>query len=224
MNRRNFMTITVAGLASVARATRVAGQARAITPDLAALADGKRLTLVNRTASRLVDGGRTGIRLSAAAGDGLAFVPDVQLANGTIECDIRGKDAAQQSFVGVAFHGVDGSAFDAVYFRPFNFRATDRVSHGHAVQYESLPVYSWDKLRADQPGKYEQAVNPVPDPNGWFRARIVIEDTKVNVYVADAKAPSLTVTTLNGRKTGKVGVWVGNGSSGDFANLTIVPA
>jgi len=224
MNRRDFVASTVAGLLGVAKAIRVAGQAKAITPDLAALADSQRLALFNRTASRLVDGGRTGIRLSAAAGDGLAFLPDVQLANGTIECDIRGKDVVQQSFVGVAFHGVNRSAFDAVYFRPFNFRAADPASHGHAVQYESLPVYSWDKLRAEQPGKYEQPVNPVPDPNGWFRARIVIEDSKVSVYVAEAKAPSLTVTTLNGRKTGRVGVWVGNGSGGDFANLTITPA
>ena len=224
MNRREFIASTTAALAGAARSARLAGQARARPLDLAALADSQRLALFNRTASRLVDGARTGVRLSAAGGDGLAFIPDAQLANGTIEVDIRGKDVAQQSFVGVAFHGVDREAFDAVYFRPFNFKAADPTSRGHAVQYESLPTYSWDKLRADEPGKYENAVSPVPDPNGWFHARITIDDTKVSVYVAGATTPSLVVTTLNGRRTGRVGIWVGNGSGGDFANLTIAPA
>ena len=224
MKRRDFLVSTFVGFATLPKAIQAAGQAPSVTTDLAALADQKRLRLFNRTTSRLVDGARTGVRLSAANGDGAALIPDIQFASGTIELDIRGKDVSQQSFVGVAFHGVNRSAFDAVYFRPFNFRAADPASHGHAVQYESLPVYSWDKLRAEQPGKYEQPVNPVPDPNGWFRARIVIEDSKVSVYVAEAKAPSLTVTTLNGRKTGRVGVWVGNGSGGDFANLTITHA
>jgi len=44
------------------------------------------------------------------------------------------------------------------------------------------------------------------------------------VYVEHAATPSLAVNTLAGRKTGLVGLWVGNGSGGDFANLTIAPA
>jgi hypothetical protein len=222
MNRREFVISTVAGVLELSAVPGRAGQAKTITPDLAALADGKRLTLVNRTASRLVDGARTGVRLSAAEGEGVAFLPGIALANGTIELDVRGKDVPQQSFVGVAFHGADPKAFDAIYFRPFNFRATEPVSRSHAVQYHSLPVYSWDKLRADQPGKYEQAVNPVPDPNAWFHARIVIADPKVSVFVGDAKDPCLLVNALNGRKTGMVGLWVGNNSGGDFANITII--
>ena len=136
----------------------------------------------------------------------------------------RGKDVTQRSFVGVAFHGVDATAYDAIYFRPFNFRATDPISRSHAVQYHSLPVYTWQKLRTDQPGKYEQAVNPVPDPNAWFRPRIVIANPKVSVFVGDAKDPCLMVNLLNDRKKGLVGLWVGNNSGGDFANLTIIPA
>ena len=224
MNRREFVASTFVGLVSLSESARVASQGKMIAPDLAALADGKRLTLVNRTAIRLVDGGRTGVRLSAAAGDGMALLPGIELANGTIELDIRGKDVAQQSFVGVAFHGLDGSAFDAVYFRPFNFNAADAVSRSHAVQYHSLPTYTWDKLRTEQPGKYEQPVNPVPDPNAWFRARLVIANPRVSVFVADAKTPCLAVELLNGRNTGSVGLWVGNNSGGDFANLTITPA
>jgi len=107
---------------------------------------------------------------------------------------------------------------------PFNFKAADPIGRSHAVQYHSLPVYTWQKLRNDQPGKYEQAVNPVPDPNAWFHARVVVEDPKVAVFVGNAKAPCLEVNALNNRKSGLIGLWVGNNSGGDFANLTIVPS
>jgi hypothetical protein len=224
MNRRQFVISTCAGVMGLSAVPSRAGQAKTITPDLAALADRNSLKLFNRTATGLVDGARKGVRLSEAEGEGMAFLPAIELANGTIEFNVRGKDVPQRSFLGVAFHGADAKAFEAIYFRPFNFRATDPVSRGHAVQYHSLPGYSWDKLRADQPGKYEQAVNPVPDPNVWFHARIVIADPKLSVFVGDAKDPCLVVNALNGRKTGMVGLWVGNNSGGDFANLTIIPA
>jgi hypothetical protein len=224
MNRREFVVSTFVGVVSLSEIARVAGQAKTITPNLGALADGHGLTLFNRGASRLVDGARKGVRLSEGPGDGVAFLPGIEFANGTIEFDVRGKDVAQQSFVGVAFHGVDGMAYDAIYFRPFNFRATDPVSRSHSVQYHSLPVYTWQKLRTDQPGKYEQAVNPVPDPNAWFRARVVIANPKASVFVGDAKDPCLVVNLLNDRKKGLVGLWTGNNSGGDFANLTIIPA
>jgi hypothetical protein len=224
MNRREFVMSTFAGVVGLSEVARVAGQAKAITPDLAALADEHRLTLFNRAASRLVDGARKGVRLSEAPGEGVAFLPGIELANGTIEFDVRGKDVAQQSFVGVAFHGVDVAAYHAIYFRPFNFKATDPVSRSHAVQYHSLPVYTWQKLRSDQPGKYEQAVNPVPDPNAWFHARVVIANPTASVFVGDAKDPCLVVNLLNDRTKGRVGLWAGNNSAGDFANLTIIPA
>ncbi len=44
---------------------------------------------------------------------------------------------------------------------PFNFRAEDPVRRGHAVQYISSPIYTWQKLRTDHSAKYENAVNPV---------------------------------------------------------------
>jgi len=224
MNRREFVISTVGTAVGLFQVAHLAGQPKTVTPDLGALADAKGLKLFNRSASRLVDGARNGVRLSEAPGEGVAFVPGIELANGTIELDVRGRDVAQQSFVGVAFHGLDGATYDAVYFRPFNFKAADPVSRSHAVQYHSLPVYTWQKLRNDQPGKFEQAVNPVPDPNAWFHARIVIANPKVSVLVADAKDPCLVVNLLNERRKGLVGLWVGNSSGGDFANLTITPA
>ena len=162
--------------------------------------------------------------MSEAPNDGVAYVPDTQFANGTIEIDMRGKDVQQQSFVGVAFHGVDGTTYDAVYFRPFNFRTDDQARRIRAVQYVSHPDYPWQKLRTDSPGKYEKGIDPPPDPNAWFHARIVVASPKVSVFVGTAAEPSLVVEQLSSRRTGLIGVWVGNTSGGDFANLRMAPA
>ena len=224
MNRRGFVVSTVGWAVALALPSKIAAQKKALETDLATLADGKRLTVFNRSLSRLDDGARKGVRLSEAQGDGGAYLQGVEFANGTIELDVRGKDVQGQSFVGVAFHGLDATTYDAVYFRPFNFKTDDPVRHIHAVQYISHPANTWQKLRDGQPGKYEKAVNPAPDPNAWFHARVVVASPKVSVFVGDAKEPSLVVDQLSDRKKGLVGLWVGNASGGDFANLTIVPA
>ena len=178
----------------------------------------------NRQMTPLDEGARHGLRLDAHEGDGVAWWPDAQFSNGTIELDIRGKDVLQQSFVGVAFHGLNETTFDAVYFRPFNFKSDDPVRRSHAVQYVSHPTYTWNKLRTERPNQFEQPVAPPPDPNQWFHARVVIAFPSVRVFVNDAAAPALDIKQLSDRKTGWVGVWVGNGSDGAFANLTITPA
>lgn len=196
-------------------ASAVAGQQRAIEPDS--------LRVLNRSVSAFSDGARKGLRLSENPGDGVAYLKGVEFANGTIEFDVRGKDVQGQSFVGVAFHGVDDSTYDAIYFRPFNFRTADAARRLRAVQYISHPTYTWNKLRAEHPGVYEKPVNPAPEPNGWFHARVVVAGSKVSVYVGDATEPSLVVTPLSERTKGMVGFWVGNNSGGDFANLRIRP-
>ncbi len=195
---------------------------KAIEPDLAKLGEGKGLKVFNRSVSSLSDGARKGLRLSEAPGAGVAYLEGIEFANGLIELDIRGKDVQQQSFVGVAFHGVDGKTYDAIYFRPFNFRAEDPVRRSHAVQYISSPIYMWQKLRTEHPGKYENAVNPVPDPNDWFHVRVVVASPNVSVFVGDAKEPSLVVSQLSERRKGLTGLWVDN-FGGDFANFKIVP-
>jgi hypothetical protein len=220
MNRRCFV-VAALGLSTVPRSL---GQSKEMRPDLTAQAAGNRLRIFNRTATGLKDAGRTGVRLNGVPGDGVAYLEGVEFANGTIELDLRGKDVQQRSFLGVAFHGVDGSTYDAIYFRPFNFKAEDPARRVRAVQYISHPTYPWQKLRAEHPGKYEQAVNPVPDPNGWFRARVVVASPKVSVYVDDPKAPCLVVSQLSERRKGLVGLWVGNNSEGDFANFRLIPA
>jgi hypothetical protein len=224
MNRRDFVVSTLGWAVALSIPSRIGAQKKAIEPDLAALADGKFENTSKHTTSRLIDGVRKGVRLSEAPGEGPAYIPGISFANGTIEFDVKGKDVQGQSFVGVAFHGVDGTTYDAIYFRPFNFKTDDPVRHVHAVQYVSQPDNPWQKLRDGQPGKYEKAVTPAPDPNGWFHARVVVASPKVSVFVGDAKEPALVVDQLSSRGKGKVGLWVGNTSGGDFANLRILPA
>ena len=208
MNRAAFVVFLAA--------SSVAAQQRAIEP--------KDVEVFNRSVSSLSDGAKRGLRLSEHAGDGVAYLRGIELGKGTIEFDVKGKDVQGQSFVGVAFHGVDGTTYDAIYFRPFNFRAEDPARRSHAVQYVSHPTYTWQKLRAERPGIFEQPVSPAPDPNTWFHVRVVVASPKISVFVGEAKEPSLVVNQLSDRATGLVGLWVGNSSGGDFANFKIIPA
>ena len=132
----------------------LAAQSGAI--DLSRLHVSNGLQVVNRGVSHLEDGGRRGLLLSADSGEGIAYLTGVEFSSGTIECDIRGKDVPQQSFLGIAFHAADDSTYESVYFRPFNFRAADSTHRAHAVQYESVPGNGWQKLRTEQPGDFIQ--------------------------------------------------------------------
>ena len=182
--------------------------------------DGK-LKVVNRTLSSFMDKRGNGVKFSEANGDGVAWIDDVSFANGSIELDIKGKDVLQQSFVGVAFHGVDEKTLDAVYFRPFNFHATDSVRRIHAVQYISHPEFPWNVLRETQNARYEKAIPSAPAANDWFHVKIVVDYPHLNVFVNNSASPCLVVDKLNDRQAGKIGLWVGNSSGGEFANLVI---
>lgn len=223
MKTKETIQICLVCLLAILNALTLQGQGLSAKPDLLDLFENNKLETFNRQLSTLSEDGKRGIRFSKSANDGIAWVKGLEFSNGTIELDIRGKDVFQQSFVGVAFHGVDNETLDAIYFRPFNFQSTDPVRKVHAVQYISQPDFSWPVLREKYNGKYEKAVNPAPDGNEWFHAMIVVQYPGVTVYVNGNSEPSLSIDKLNDRKTGKIGLWVGNNSDGDFANLQINP-
>jgi hypothetical protein len=190
--------------------------------DLLQMLTDKKLDVKNRDASPLHDGDKTGIKLSARENDGVAWLKNVDFTNGVIELDIKGKDVLQHSFVGIAFHGTGApNTMDVVYFRPFNFRATDSVRRIHAVQYVSLPNYDWEVLREKHNGQYEKGIDPAPKADEWFHAKIVAKGPQITVYVNGNERPSLAVKKLNSNTHGKIGLWVGNTSDGEFANLTV---
>jgi hypothetical protein len=174
-----------------------------------------KLMTYDRKVIPITDGGKEGISLS-----GVFYLKDVTFSTGTIEVDLRGKDILQKSFIGIAFHGVDTVTYDAVYFRPFNFRASDPVRKIHAVQYISEPEFPWHRLREEKNGIYEKGIDPPPAASEWFHAKIVVDETQIKVFVNNAASPSLTVNKLNSRKDGLIGLW-NEGLNGDFANLTV---
>jgi hypothetical protein len=166
--------------------------------------------------------GKHALKLPFAPIMGLVWLKDYDFGNGVIEADILGQSQPpQSSFVGVAFRVVDAQNYDAVYLRPFNFRASDSTRHSHAVQYVSHPSFPWQKLRSEHPGQYEAAVVPEPDGDQWVHVRVVVERPKVSVFVNDARTPALVVTELSDRARGSIGLWVGDGSGGHFANLRV---
>lgn len=177
----------------------------------------KNTRVVNRMVSFKDD-----IYLKEAAGDGFLQIKDLVFKNGTIEADIKGSNTPQHSFVGIAFHGQDSRTYDVIYFRPFNFLNPERKTH--SVQYIAHPTYTWDKLRAENPGKYEAALQETVDPDEWFHVRIEVDFPHVTVYVNAQQTASLAVRQLSKGKAGWLGFWVGNMSDGHFKNLRITPA
>jgi hypothetical protein len=196
-----------------------------ITFDLQAMLADHSLQPVNRTASPITEGASIkGIHLNEVDGQGIAWLGKTEFSNGVIEFDVRGKDELQHSFVGIAFHGINDSTFDAVYLRPFNFRATDPQRKIHMVQYISMPAHDWNFLRTNFPGKYEKPITPAPDPGAWVHVRIVVAGKKIGVYIDHSNTSSLEVEQLENLGKGKIGLWAGHTSGGDWANITVVPA
>src|SRR4051812_6025195 len=193
-------------------------QAQDIKPDLSA---SSHFQLVNRAITiSSNDLGKVVVHLDAKAGDGVAWLKDIQFGKGIIEFDTKGKNVLQQSFLGIAFHGINDSTFDAVYFRPFNFQSPDTTRKSHSVQYVSLPQYDWSVLRERFLSKYENKLTITVDPESWFHVKIIV-DTNITVYVNNDQQPSLSVKPISERTTGNIGFWVGNNSDGDFANVMV---
>ncbi|HVH66843.1 MAG TPA: hypothetical protein VM716_03170 [Gemmatimonadales bacterium] len=193
--------------------------------DLTAVGKDPRWKIAGRTTSVVDIKGKHALKVSEGPGMGMVWLDGYDFGNGVIEVDILGRSQPiQGSFVGIAFRVLDAQTHDAVYFRPFNFRTADSTRHSHSVQYVSHPQWPWERLRAERPGVYERPVIPEPDGDEWFHARVVVERPRVRVFVNDANEPCLVVDELSDRTHGSLGVWVGNGSGGVFANLRVTRA
>lgn len=191
--------------------------------DLAERLTAGKLRAVNREVTAL-QGDRRGVHVSQKPGNGLVWIEGTDFAEGTIEIDVRGRDIPQQSFVGVAFHGKDDNTYEAVYLRPFNFRAEDPVRKQHAVQYIAIPEFDWPRLRKEFPEEFENPVDSSIVPTDWVPVRVVVKDRTIQVYAGAVKTPTLEVRKLGQQDRGAVGLWTGNNSEGDFANLRLSPA
>src|SRR5438876_11772038 len=127
--------------------------ASAADHNLGELAKANKIEVFNRTLDQTKSGSSEAVFLNAAPNDGLAWITGVEVSEGTIELEIKGKNEQGRSFVGIALHEQDNGVFDAVYLRPFNFQATEQGRRSHAIQYISIPGHDWSELRKSRPGK-----------------------------------------------------------------------
>jgi len=221
----SMKTLTLALLLTLAGLVHANVPGRPDAPDLSTVTDTRSWRLFHVSAESLALDGRQVVRL-VAEGDsangivGLALPVALDFATGMIEIDLKGKNVRQNSFLGVAFNVADEKTFEAVYFRPFNFRA-EAPMHERAVQYISWPANTWEHLRKNSPGQFEKPVSPVPDPDGWFHARIEVTEKQVRVYVNDASEPSLVTPRLAGSDRRRpVGLFV-DSADGLYANMKV---
>ena len=213
------LLLVTSAIVVTARASTAPRAAGPMAIDLADRLTAHQLRAVNRTVTLL--GGTRGVHVSEQEGPGVVWIEGTDVAQGTIAVDVRGRDVLQRSFLGVAFHRRDDETYEAVYLRPFNFRAADAGRHQHAVQYISVPAFDWSKLRQDSPEEFENPVDASIVPTAWVPLRVVIKDRSVQIFVGTIAAPTLEVRKLGTLDRGQVGLWVGNNSDGDFANLVI---
>lgn len=187
--------------------------------NLQRLADDQRIEAHNRSLITNPTEAPGSVYLTMAANDGIAWIKDLEFSEGTIEVEVKGANRPGQSFVGLAFHGADNATFDAVYLRPFNFQNPDRKNN--ALQYVSMPDHNWSFLRSSHPGVYESSVDPAPAPEDWVTLKLFVKDDRLSVCINGADTPELEVVLLNDRLGGSLGLWVGNGSDGEFRNLAV---
>jgi hypothetical protein len=149
--------------------------------------------------------------------------------NGTIEVDILGRlngkglpDA--RAFVGLAYRVVDAEArFESVYLRPLNGRKTNPPSprEQRAIQYFAYPDWKFDRLRREYPDeRYETGADIADDE--WITLKLDIYDARVRVSINGKEQLALTDTKA-APAAGGIGLWVGRGTEGYFANLRITP-
>jgi hypothetical protein len=193
------------------------------------------LKLINVAAENVIYREVSSVRLIQSLGatkanyDTLALVKSHDFQNGTIELDLAG--ALQPNvpefgngFLGVAFHvQSEAESYEMFYLRPNNARAPDQLRRNHTTQYVSHPGWSWERTRKETPGLYESYVDM--EVGAWTKVRIVVAGSKAELYLNGAAQPCLIVNDLKlGSRKGAIGLWVGSGAQGYFANLRVTPA
>lgn len=155
-----------------------------------------KLKPINRTCKLVIQGQTKFLNISQEKKQGIVWLAVKNFENGTIEIEMRGKDVLQQSFIGLAFHGLGNNTYYAVYCRPFNFLAKDSVRRIHSIQYVSHPIYTWEKLRTEKNAIYEKAISDTPNPKDWFTMKLTIDQTSVKAYINGAGIPLLEITKI----------------------------
>jgi hypothetical protein len=172
--------------------------------------------------------GRSALKLSGnfQNDNSIAIVKGVQIRDGSIDIEVSGAPApgageGARGFAGVAFRvAPEAKQYEYFYLRPTNGRADDQVRRNHSLQYASHPLFPWQRLRKEEPEKYESYVDL--EPGVWTKMRIVFAGNKAKLYVHGAAQPALIVNDLKlGPGDGGIALWVGPGTIAHFSNLLV---
>jgi hypothetical protein len=148
--------------------------------------------------------------------------------NGIIELDVRARlmhwaDVDCRGFIGLVFRANESNdRFEGFYVRPRNGRScTEPQRRIHTMQYFSYPGYTFAYFRERGIADYEAKADIEMDE--WIHLKVEVEGARARFYVNDMEAPALVVDKLFGGADarGGVGLYVDNGTEGNFKNLTV---
>jgi len=143
---------------------------------------------------------------------GTAFLKDIELEDGIIECDIAMKGGVR-SYPGVLFRVQSPEEYERVYLRPHRSPLYD-----DAVQYVAAfhGVDSWQFYNG--PGLTSRAVIPT---DRWVHVRIEVLGGQARIFLDNVPQPVLTIGDLkHGKSRGGLGLsTMGDGNS-FFSNFS----
>jgi sugar lactone lactonase YvrE len=191
-----FVFILMMGpLASGLSAQQASGEVVELTPE--------RWDLAN---ARIVD------HLDRQALIGTAFLKDVELEDGVIECDVAMKGGVR-SYPGILFRVQSPEEYERVYLRPHRSPLYD-----DAVQYVAAfhGVDSWQFYNG--PGLASRAVIPT---DRWVHVKIEVLGTQARVFLDNAPQPVLVIGDLKHAKSrGGLGLTTMADGNSFFSNFS----
>ncbi len=141
----------------------------------------------------------------------MVFLPDVKFRDGTLAVDISLKSGG----AGLAFRTTeDGTQGEIVQFRLVN---TKKDKNKRLMLYSLHKHWQtgWRELRSENPGKYDVETKLLKDK--WFRLKLVVQGSKVDVFIDKDEKPLLSVEKMLGKlEEGGVGLY---GEDAWFANF-----
>lgn len=157
----------------------------------------------------------------------MAWLP-IDFRDGVIEVDIASEltpdaPAYARGFAGVSFRIDSGGRFENIYLRPLNSAAQDQVRRNHSVQYFAYPDFTFDRLRKEEPERFEAYAELLPAQ--WTRMRIEVNAARAVLYLNGKAQASLLVDglKLGDEQRGGVGIWIESGTVAYFKDLKILP-
>lgn len=151
--------------------------------------------------------------------------------DGTIELDVRARlmhwaDIDCRGFIGFVFRASENDdRFESFYVRPRNGRTcTEPQRRIHTMQYFSYPGYTFAYFRERGIADYEAKADIEMDE--WIHLKAEIAGAGAKFYVDDMETPALVVDEMFGgaEARGGVGLYVDNGTEGNFKNFQVTYA